>query len=540
MLARSILTAAATVLFHAIFSSAYFEAGIKNSVENGRGTVHVNGTTTILTPNNVTVRLKDTSDSGICETTPGVKSWSGYVDISADDHIFFWFFESRRDPANDPITLWLDGGPGGDSLIGVFLEVGPCSVNANYTPILNPHSFNEVSNLLFISQPVGVGFSYGTTKVKTTEVAAKAVWEALQAFSVGLPVVDKTVAIRDFNLFTSSYGGHYGPGFFEYFNIKNTEIEQGTINGTRLRLSSLGIVDGLISERIQAPFYPEFAIHNTYGIKAVDDFVYNSMKIALNGPEGCLHKIKTCNTAREEDVDRNTTLIKDACLAADIVCTLGVEGAFLQFSGRNPQDIRKGLREVGNSSKSLNFQRYVNFSSVQRALGVDREYSPLNETINQGFHDAGDTVYEDFLNDLGSLLDRNVRVSLIYGDADYICNWFGGEAVSLAIDHSDRVEFSKTEYAAMIVRGVEYGQVRQYGNLSFTRIYEAGHAMNIDQPIAAFAHFNRTINGFDVATGKVLVTDEYESHGSPIASHVGWPTQIASGPLGNRGVPIEA
>jgi len=56
-----------------------------------------------------TVRFKE---SNLCETTEGVKSYAGYVDIADDKHIFFWFFESRRDPANDPITLWLNGGPG--------------------------------------------------------------------------------------------------------------------------------------------------------------------------------------------------------------------------------------------------------------------------------------------------------------------------------------------------------------------------------------------------------------------------------------------
>jgi carboxypeptidase C (cathepsin A) len=43
------------------------------------------------------------------ETTPGVNSYAGYIDLAEDKHSFFWFFESRSNPSTDPITLWLNG-----------------------------------------------------------------------------------------------------------------------------------------------------------------------------------------------------------------------------------------------------------------------------------------------------------------------------------------------------------------------------------------------------------------------------------------------
>src|ERR1700754_1221302 len=72
--------------------------------------------TTIITPQGVDIRYKE---PGICETTPGVKSYSGFIDVDDDNHLFFWFFESRRDPGGDPVTLWLNGGPGADMTTGL-------------------------------------------------------------------------------------------------------------------------------------------------------------------------------------------------------------------------------------------------------------------------------------------------------------------------------------------------------------------------------------------------------------------------------------
>jgi carboxypeptidase D len=73
--------------------------------------------TTITGANGTSLRYKTNE---LCETTPGVKSYSGYIDIAEDKHLFFWFFESRNQPSSDPITLWLNGGPGADSLGGLL------------------------------------------------------------------------------------------------------------------------------------------------------------------------------------------------------------------------------------------------------------------------------------------------------------------------------------------------------------------------------------------------------------------------------------
>jgi carboxypeptidase C (cathepsin A) len=78
---------------------------------------------------NQTVRYKQVPE-GICELTPGVKSFSGYVDVAPEQSVFWWFFEARNgEPEDAPLTVWINGGPGSSSMIGLFEEIGPCRIS---------------------------------------------------------------------------------------------------------------------------------------------------------------------------------------------------------------------------------------------------------------------------------------------------------------------------------------------------------------------------------------------------------------------------
>ncbi|KIW19594.1 hypothetical protein PV08_00167 [Exophiala spinifera] len=498
---------------------------------------------TIISPSGVNITYKEPGKEGVCETTPGVNSYAGFINLAENVHSFFWFFESRNDPANDPITLWLNGGPGSDSLIGLFQEHGPCNVTEELVSQLNPYSWNEASNMLYLSQPLGVGFSYGSkepgslddfggflnasqanvtgrypviniTAIDTTQLAAVAAWEVLQGFYSALPQLDSRVESTKFNLWTESYGGHYGPAFFNYFQQQNQAIKNGTQTGKYFEFVNLGIINGIISEYIQAPYYPKFAVENTYGIQLVNQTVHDYMEFACFMSGGCLDQITWCS-----ETDTSTLIGQAVCSEAQSMCRDNVESPYYYYGDRGVYDIR---HPYDDPTPPTYFIDYLNQASIQNALGVDTNYtSDANDEVYYGFQQTGDFVYINLLEDLETIINSSsVRVTLAYGDADYICNWFGGEAVSLAAQWPHAAEFAASGYTPFVVDGVEYGETREYGNFSFTRVYESGHEVPYYQPVAALALFERAINGKDIATGtKPVNGDNGGTTGDATATH---------------------
>jgi carboxypeptidase C (cathepsin A) len=60
------------------------------------------------------------TNSGICETTPGVNQYSGYLTVGKNENMWFWFFEARNNASSAPLATWFNGGPGCSSMIGLF------------------------------------------------------------------------------------------------------------------------------------------------------------------------------------------------------------------------------------------------------------------------------------------------------------------------------------------------------------------------------------------------------------------------------------
>ncbi|XP_057788114.1 serine carboxypeptidase-like 18 isoform X2 [Salvia miltiorrhiza] len=118
-----------------------------------------------------------TTTHSVIQNLPGFngtfpfKLQTGYIGVGESEQVqlFYYFIESERSPANDPLLLWLTGGPGCSGFSGLVYEIGPLVFDYDNsdgiipTLVLNPYSWTKVANIIFIDQPAGTGFSYATT-----------------------------------------------------------------------------------------------------------------------------------------------------------------------------------------------------------------------------------------------------------------------------------------------------------------------------------------------------------------------------------------
>jgi vitellogenic carboxypeptidase-like protein len=75
--------------------------------------------------------------------------------------LFVFITEEEND--DTPLLVWLQGGPGGSSMFGLFVENGPLVVDEKLNVHVRTNSWASKYNLLFIDNPVGAGFSFTTT-----------------------------------------------------------------------------------------------------------------------------------------------------------------------------------------------------------------------------------------------------------------------------------------------------------------------------------------------------------------------------------------
>ncbi|KAI0263017.1 serine carboxypeptidase [Gloeopeniophorella convolvens] len=401
-------------------------------------------------------KLRVVENSGVCETTPGVYQASGYGDLTSNESVWFWFFAARNNPDTAPLITWFNGGPGSSSMIGLFQELGPCRINNQSTGVdLNPEAWNTNANVLFIDQPIGVGFSYGSTTVGTSEEAASDVWKFLQIWFADSRF--SKYASREFAIWTESYGGHYGPTFAAYFLQQNAGIANGTVQGLPINLKVLGVGDGLTDPISQYPGYISYAQSNPYHA-LVSSSVISRANTAWSSSNGCKAQITACNNGGSNSVCSKAQSYCNNNILSPLAGNWDVYYVLTQ----NPDPYPPAL------------DNYLGSSAVTSKIGAQSTWQETNDDVYNNFASTGDWMRSSLPN-LETVINAGVRTVIYDGDADFILNFNGVEAMVASLKTKFSATFAQQQFANFTVNGVPAGLYKNAGTFSYVRVFNAGH-----------------------------------------------------------------
>jgi cathepsin A (carboxypeptidase C) len=139
----------------------------------------------------------------------------------------------------------------------------------------------------------------------------------------------------------------------------------------------------------------------------------------------------------------------------------------------NVYDIREKCNDPPLCYNFSNSDVYLNNATVQAKLGVSgRQWVECNKNVHTAL--LGDWNL-NMASKISAVLESGLNVLVYSGDKDWVCNWRGGEAWTNAVEWSGQSHFNTTSYKDWIVNGQAAGQLKKYNNLSFLRVYNAGH-----------------------------------------------------------------
>ncbi len=379
---------------------------------------------------------------------PGDAWETGYIEVGGENSLFYYLFGCRnKSIAAPPLVIWLEGGPGASSSLGVFSEGGPHIVNNRTGEIeRNPYAWNEVADTLFVDQPAGVYFSVAKRKERMCTDEA-CVTNDFYAFL--LKFYEKHPEYKGRELFVSgvSYGGHYVPA------IAGRILKEGNKD---INLKGIAVGNGLFDLYVQLPAYPEFLYSN--GL--ISAFQYLGFETA----------ILACHLA-------NNMHIK----SLDVSCALIFFNLYTHFGiTKDRYDVTEDVSIY--TVYRMKLLKYLNDKSVQGALGVDMVYNTGNATVLDQM--MGDWKYS-LIPEVELILKRGLKVFLYFGDNDYVCSGLSGERLVDNLDWSGKEKFAEQEYVDWKMGSIAPARMRRYDNLSLIRVRGAGHTIFFKQRVFA-------------------------------------------------------
>lgn len=444
------------------------------------------------------VRIKKVQNDTLCDAHSA--QYTGWLDVGGK-HLFFWYFDSQNDPAADPLALWLTGGPGGSSMLGMLMELGPCLINEHGNgTVHNDYGWTKNTNLLFVDSPAGVGFSYideGIPQPATSFTTAQDLHHFLQIL-----VTDVFPSLghgegKELHITGESYGGHYVPALGAQIVSQNLLYPKRP----QINLRSIFVGNAYVSPRDTAWGYWDTLCTLNPGVETP---IFNQTRcdiMAANIPR-CMDLAGICYEHPDFAI----------CQAAESVCWHGVIKHYDGESGSaKPHRNRFDISKPCSSRDDLCYEEaklindYLNLPWVFEALAVPsavKNYSIYSMDVEHAFDLANDqpiTMQPQVL----YLLESGIDVLFYQGNLDIACNTAGNLKWAESMLWRGQPAFVAHPKTAWKFEGEEVGwykevKVRTAGGgqttFALSTVNGAGHMVPYDKPKQALALVDKWLN----------------------------------------------
>ncbi|XP_050213164.1 serine carboxypeptidase II-2 [Mercurialis annua] len=411
--------------------------------------------------------------------------YSGYVTVNQESgrNLFYWFFEAAADPHSKPLILWLNGGPGCSSIAyGEAEEIGPFHIQQDgKTLYLNPYSWNQVANILFIDSPVGVGYSYSKTSSDLLNNGDKRT--AADSLAFLLRWFDRFPQFkgRDFYITGESYAGHYVPQLSQAIVRHNKETKGRTIN----------LRGYMVGNALTDDYHDRLGVFEfmwTSGL--ISDQTYKKLNL-LCGNQSFIHDSDAC----EDILD-----IASKELGNIDPYSIYTPSCARNVSGSN--QLLKKMHRFGHVSEKYDpcteahSRMYFNLPEVQKALHVSTEFAESKwETcsglINTNWKDSPRTVLDVY----HELIESGLRIWVFSGDTDAVI------PVTSTRYSIDALNLTTTKpWHAWYDDGQVGGWSQEYAGLAFVVVRGAGHEVPLHKPKLALTLVKAFLSGTSMPT----------------------------------------
>ncbi|KAJ4845808.1 Serine carboxypeptidase-like 29 [Turnera subulata] len=417
--------------------------------------------------------------------------YSGYVTVNEESGraLFYWLVEAVEDPQSKPLILWLNGGPGCSSIAyGMAEEIGPFHINADGKSLyLNPYSWNQVANVLFLDSPVGVGYSYSNTSSDLLNNGDKRT--AADSLSFLLKWFERFPQYkgREFYILGESYAGHYVPQLSLVIVLYNRATADKTIN----------LKGYMVGNALTDDYHDHLGVFQflwTAGL--ISDQTYKKLN-TLCDFESFIHSSDACEKIQEiaykelGDIDPYSIFTPP--------CKANVSGSNL---------LRKKMHWIGRISQKYDpcteahSTVYFNLPEVQKALHVSPKFAPAkwetcSQQVNEHWKDSPRTVLDVYK----ELIHSGLRIWVFSGDTDAIL------PVTSARYSIDALKLPTVKpWRAWYDDGQVAGWTEEYEGLNFVVVRGAGHEVPLHKPKLALTLIKAFLSGTSMPTLQ-LVSD---------------------------------